>query len=653
MRLYGAIEKVEPQDDGTVRVHGIATSETVDDQDEIVRADAIRAALPDYMRFPALREMHQLSAAGTTLEAEVGDDGMTRIVAHVVDPVAVAKVKNKVYRGFSIGGRVTQRDAANSKAITGLVLNEISLVDRPANPAAVFDCWKAAVAIPGGLYCEANVDSASPAPAGSAREPFNPPVQIWTCGVPGHHHRAKSEAVKCLEMQSPGPASSSGPPLSEETSGSSPQRGQKAVEADPAIADAWREKTDSKGPPSAEVDVTTPLARMTGAPWDLGRVAQIIQELDWLRDTLELDTATPGGNSMEVVRLQTNIAELCGLLNTLVGEDIGDISGPAPIDGDGLVDAPELVAMVAGAPEVVRMVALPQTGNPNMQKRAAGLFANAKHSEGDQALVDMALYSCDKCMKLDGLSIREHDHVGSARVHLVEIGGAPMSGVSVDPAGDGSQLAAKASGSRSRAHQNLMDIAHECIGKVIGGMTCSRSDRHLARGRSSETGNAPDTGTWNSEQTMEHLHSAHRDLVAAGAQCNCGVGGAAEEHSQGDILELEKGLPATDLAKMLIDERAEKAALVRAFGEMMPMLDRLSKRIDDIACTPLPPLTIARNSVSISKQQDGGGTADIQLSPEAVASALSKMTKEDQTLTLIKASYANPIRVHGIAPGEP
>ena len=86
MRLYGAIQKVEPQDDGTVRVYGIATSEALDEQGEIVRADAIRAAIPDYMRFPALREMHQLSAAGTTLEAEVCEDGTTRIVAHVVDP---------------------------------------------------------------------------------------------------------------------------------------------------------------------------------------------------------------------------------------------------------------------------------------------------------------------------------------------------------------------------------------------------------------------------------------------------------------------------------------------------------------------------------------------------------------------------------------
>src|ERR1700737_180583 len=118
MRLYGAIQKVEPQDDGTVRVHGIATSEAVDDQGETIGADAIRAALPDYMRFPALREMHQLSAAGTTLEAEVGDDGTTRIVAHVVDPVAVAKVKNQVYRGFSIGGGAPLRDVGNPQAIT-------------------------------------------------------------------------------------------------------------------------------------------------------------------------------------------------------------------------------------------------------------------------------------------------------------------------------------------------------------------------------------------------------------------------------------------------------------------------------------------------------------------------------------------------------
>src|SRR5215472_14775095 len=224
MRLYGAIQKVETQDDGTVRVHGIATSEAVDDQGEIVQADAIRAAIPDYMRFPALREMHQLSAAGTTLEAEVGDDGATRVVAHVVDPIAVVKVKNQVYRGFSIGGRVTQREPGNPKAITGLVLNEISLVDRPANPEAIFDCWKAAEGVrgrsPGG--------QAPLSPTTSSSEPFNPPIQIWACGLADHHHRAKGDAVKCLERRALGPADVHLPRSPRAGLGSSPRSEQEA-----------------------------------------------------------------------------------------------------------------------------------------------------------------------------------------------------------------------------------------------------------------------------------------------------------------------------------------------------------------------------------------------------------------------------------------
>jgi hypothetical protein len=149
------------------------------------------------MRFPALREMHQLSAAGTTLEAEVGEDGMTRIVAHVVDPVAVAKVKSQVYRGFSIGGRVTQRETGNPKAITSLVLNEISLVDRPANPEAVFDCWKSSM-MSEAQFGEADLANSTsglttPAQTPPERQPFNSPFQIWACGLDHHHHLAKTD----------------------------------------------------------------------------------------------------------------------------------------------------------------------------------------------------------------------------------------------------------------------------------------------------------------------------------------------------------------------------------------------------------------------------------------------------------------------------
>ena len=142
-KLYAEIAKMEAQDDGTVKVWGYASSEAVDSDGEIIAAEAMKAAIPDYMKFGAVREMHGSNAAGTAIEINVEDDGRTFFGAHIVDPVAVTKVKTGVYKGFSIGGSVTSRDELNKSQITGLKLTEISLVDRPANPDAVFTCYKA------------------------------------------------------------------------------------------------------------------------------------------------------------------------------------------------------------------------------------------------------------------------------------------------------------------------------------------------------------------------------------------------------------------------------------------------------------------------------------------------------------------------------
>ena len=270
MRLYGAIQKVEPHDDGTVRVYGIATSEAVDEQGEVVRADAMRAAIPEYMRFPALREMHQLSAAGTTLEAEVGDDGVTRIVAHVVDPVAVAKVINQVYRGFSIGGRITQREAVNPNTITGLVLTEISLVDRPANPEAVFDCWKAAlasIAPSGSAGKELATDPPdSSVPTSSALETFNAPIQIWSCGISAHRHQIKAEALKCLK-------GGSGLPRDERAAGF-------------PVANTINDQTAEPEGKTRDNDTPAPICLAKGIS-DTDQMARTIPELNRLRAELE------------------------------------------------------------------------------------------------------------------------------------------------------------------------------------------------------------------------------------------------------------------------------------------------------------------------------------------------------------------------------
>ena len=143
MKLFGNISKVNENDDGTLTVSGIASSESIDSDGEIILADAIKNSIGDYMKFGALREMHQNIAAGTTLSMKVSDDGKTEIEALVVDPVSVKKVLAGVLKGFSIGGKVTKRSGQNRNIIEALKLTEVSLVDRPANPDAMITLYKA------------------------------------------------------------------------------------------------------------------------------------------------------------------------------------------------------------------------------------------------------------------------------------------------------------------------------------------------------------------------------------------------------------------------------------------------------------------------------------------------------------------------------
>lgn len=144
-KIFGTLDatKTEELDDGTIKVYGYASSEAVDSDGETITAEAMKAAIPDYMKFGAVREMHQPKAAGTAIEISVQDDGRTWFGAHVVDAEAVKKVKSGVYKGFSIGGKVTERDNLKKTVIKGLNLIEVSLVDRPANPEAVMTMYKA------------------------------------------------------------------------------------------------------------------------------------------------------------------------------------------------------------------------------------------------------------------------------------------------------------------------------------------------------------------------------------------------------------------------------------------------------------------------------------------------------------------------------
>jgi hypothetical protein len=134
-RRYVAIEKI---DHDQRMVWGYASTPDLDSQGDRVAIKAIDDALPEYMKFGNIREMHQASAVGKAKTAEIDENGLY-LGAKVVDDAAWRKVKEGVYSGFSIGGRIKKREGDE---ILGLDLVEISLVDRPANPAATFDIWK-------------------------------------------------------------------------------------------------------------------------------------------------------------------------------------------------------------------------------------------------------------------------------------------------------------------------------------------------------------------------------------------------------------------------------------------------------------------------------------------------------------------------------
>lgn len=139
--FFMPLSKVEKTDDGATRtVTGYASTPTKDLDDEIVSVQAIKAALPAYMEWRNIRQMHQPIAVGVAKEATVDQKGLY-LTAKIVDANAIHLLDEGVLKGFSIGGR---KLAKYGDTITEIELIEISIVDRPANPDCRIDAIKMA-----------------------------------------------------------------------------------------------------------------------------------------------------------------------------------------------------------------------------------------------------------------------------------------------------------------------------------------------------------------------------------------------------------------------------------------------------------------------------------------------------------------------------
>ena len=142
--VYASILKFEDQEDGTLLVHGKATDDTLDSDEQVCDPAWLERAMPEWFKFGNIREQHSSIAAGVATEYK--NEGSEHfITAHVVDPSSIKKVKAGVLKGFSIGIR-RPRVVKDNKAIGGRIIDgqivEISLVDRPANPACTLTIAK-------------------------------------------------------------------------------------------------------------------------------------------------------------------------------------------------------------------------------------------------------------------------------------------------------------------------------------------------------------------------------------------------------------------------------------------------------------------------------------------------------------------------------
>lgn len=306
-------------------VTGYASTPRLDSDDEIVELSAIKAALPDYLEWGNVRQMHQAVAVGVAKEATIDDKGLL-FTAKVVDDNAWKLVDEGVLKGFSIGGNVISKVGNRIKE---LQLLEISLVDRPANPDCRFEMVKGAkVLSESPVVLQHNVEdplskgettflrrlisffkgehplnadwnplsAVTDAPVaneggGSAHSPFRP--HLWYMHLepleagadikpygdveyadPGHRDDKKHRYPVDTEEHIRSAWSYINMPKNQE-----PYSAEQVASIKAKIEAAWKAKIDSKGPPSAEADKSA-----TGAiQKDMGDVADLSYAFETLR----------------------------------------------------------------------------------------------------------------------------------------------------------------------------------------------------------------------------------------------------------------------------------------------------------------------------------------------------------------------------------
>lgn len=187
-------------DEKTGYFEAMAADETLDKSQEIFDYDISK---PHFLKWSQefekstdgkskgnVRAMHGKIAAGKLTDIEFRDAEKGIFVKGlVVDPVEKTKMASGLYTGLSIGGSYGKKweDPVMKGVIRyEAIPSEISIVDNPCNPGAMFTMVKA-----DGAEVQKHFD------ANIAEQLIG---QVWKCAVKGHEHDKKAEAESCTAI---------------------------------------------------------------------------------------------------------------------------------------------------------------------------------------------------------------------------------------------------------------------------------------------------------------------------------------------------------------------------------------------------------------------------------------------------------------------
>jgi hypothetical protein len=315
LRVFADITKVDPD---LRMVYGYASTTSLDSQNERISKAALEKALPDYMRFANIREMHNNSAVGIAKEADFDGKGIY-IGAKVVDESAWLKVKEGVYKGFSIGGKSISK--VNDE-ITDLKITEISLVDRPANPECVIDLFKAE-----------NSDQGNDDSMEKKDQPIRKAIAIkWTCGVvEKHEHPTQEHAELCIKshlekveaLEKAVAREDAEKKKEDDSENKDNSEKKKDKKKDKKKEDDDKDAKDKKTSENEKTDVSTNVKK---GMYEVASLAQVLSQLDSLQQCAEWEAKNEQDNSIVPAQLKQNVKDLADTLRAMVAEETAEMT---------------------------------------------------------------------------------------------------------------------------------------------------------------------------------------------------------------------------------------------------------------------------------------------------------------------------------------